>query len=160
MPWYDSIKPDILREAAAVSVPANLVAAVILRETSGNPVLWKSPKFGGRLGDSGHAAGALQVDIRTASLWFQAWIDGKYSVADGIHMGCQILSGKISEVMRLLPDVAAGPDFQLAYISAYNCGTHGVVRAYSSSKPLDVYTTKGNYGRDVLAKAGLIPESL
>jgi hypothetical protein len=142
----------IQSSAARHGLDPAIVAAVISRETGGNP-RWCLPPPRGQLGDGGHGHGPMQIDDRSFPDWCSRWRAGELDVADGIEQGCEVLASKLAEVARLAASALPVQLWLQAGIAAYNCGSGRAVRALAKGADPDLCTTGSDYSKDVLAQA-------
>lgn len=98
------------------------------------------------LGDYGHGAGIMQVDIGTNRNFVVsgAWRNPQAS----IDTGCSILAEKLT-----LAKQAGIPENYLirVTVASYNCGGNAIL-AYHKRENVDAYTTGHNYSTDVLSR--------
>jgi hypothetical protein len=152
--------------ASTYNFPVSLLLAIGSRETN------LDSKWLQKLGDGGHGAGLLQVDIGTDKAFITSgkWKDAR----EGIIRGAQILSEKreqISEgegqVFKLRSSKGqrvtftmprfTGPKLTHVVVAAYNSGLWAAYHASKKRSP-DYGTTGADYGQDVLDRAAEFQE--
>lgn len=142
---------DIVISAFRHNLPRELVAALIVRETSALPMYCLPPPQG-KLGDGGNAAGPCQIDIGSFPEWHAAWAAGQLTTADGIDKGCEVLVEKLKEVEKAVPQLTDEVKTRLM-VAGYNAGTRRCIKTYLAGGDPDMYTTGKNYSKDVLEMA-------
>jgi soluble lytic murein transglycosylase-like protein len=122
-------KAQIIASAAKYGVPAALVAAVIARESSGDPNALSL--------DGGHGKGLMQLDDRSQPF---ARGPNAFDPAANIDAGTAVLAA----------DLKAFPGNPRAGIAAYNAGVTGVRRAIAEGQDPSSATYVAGYVDDVI----------
>lgn len=121
---------DMIYDAAELyNLSPALIAGIIWCESSGKNVI----------GKDGHGHGLMQIDDRKHKLWLAANANG-LDPASNIVFGASLLRKNIDYFGGKL---AAG-------VAAYDCSIDLVEEAMVLGKPVDHFTTEGNYSLRVL----------
>jgi len=140
---YEAIIGDASQE---FNLQSSIIAGVGSRESLWGIIL--NPPGPGGVGDGGHGKGLMQIDdgahefARTGN-----WQDPRANV----FFGCGILADQREALKR---EGLTGRTLLRFTLASYNAGLGAVLRALDRGIDPDDVTTGGDYGRDVLDRAG------
>lgn len=152
-------KDTLVSEAKRWGHNPAILAAILSRETHGNPLWCKIPADGGTLGDNGHGHGPMQIDDRTFPEFCAAWRKNELTTEHGIVFGAAVLASKRLEVRLRYLDFCTPLDALRRAVAAYNVGIVSVWRMVRDGRDIDTQTTKGDYSADVMLRAEVFAEA-
>lgn len=133
-------------------IRAEVVGAIIQRETAGGLSPYLDIRGPEGRGDGGHGHGLMQIDDRSFPE-FCSSVDWMQPEAN-IRFGTKILARKRSYIRSKTVGIGfTEPELERAAIAAYNCGEGNVMKSIRAGEDVDTRTANQNYSADVLRMA-------
>mgnify|MGYP006436817423 FL=1 len=140
------LMPLFEKASAQAGVPKQILMAVASRESRMGDALGSNPEDAFR-GDNNNGHGIMQIDIRFHKEFVANHPPNDHEAI--INKGAEILANQF----------ASFQNWKYA-LAAYNTGPSDVNKAIKEDKDPDLFTTGGNYSKDVMRRAKIIEKQV